>query len=77
MPEGSILGPHFFFIPNGLIVEYKLLTGGTSLFSVAHDVKSSASDVNKDLKLISDWDFHWKISFNPDPSKQAQEIIFS
>ena len=33
--------------------------------------------MNKDLKLISDWAFQWKMSFNPDPSKQAQEIIFS
>ena len=27
------------------------------IFSAAHDVKTSASDINKDLKLISDWDF--------------------
>ena len=33
--------------------------------------------MNKDLKLMSDWAFQWKMSFNPDPSKQAQEIIFS
>ena len=26
---------------------------------------------------INKWAFQWKISFNPDPSKQAQEIIFS
>ena len=26
---------------------------------------------------ISDWAFHWKMRFNPDPKKQAQEIIFS
>ena len=35
------------------------------------------SDVKKDLKLISNWAFQWKMSLNPDPSKQAQEIIFS
>ena len=29
------------------------------------------------VKLISDWAFQWKISFNPHPNKQAQEIIFS
>ena len=28
-------------------------------------------------KKISDWAFQWKMSFNPDPSKQAQEVIFS
>ena len=26
---------------------------------------------------INDWAFQWKITFNPDRSKQAQEIIFS
>ena len=26
---------------------------------------------------INKWAFQWKISFNPDPCKQAQEIIFS
>lgn len=26
---------------------------------------------------ISNWDYQWKISFNLDPSKQDQEVIFS
>ena len=26
---------------------------------------------------FSDWAFQWKMSCNPDPSKQAQEVIFS
>ena len=25
----------------------------------------------------SDWAFQWKTRFNPDPKKQAQEVIFS
>ena len=55
----------------------KLFADDTSLFSVVHDVSTSASDINSDLTLISNWAFQWKMSFNPDPSKQAQEIIFS
>ena len=82
VPQGSILGPLLFLIyvndlPNGLKSECKLFADDTSLFSVAHDLNTSASDVNNDLKLISDWAFQWKMSFNPDPSNQAQEIIFS
>ena len=82
VPQGSILGPLLFLIyvndlPNGLKSECKLFADDTSLFSVAHDLNTSASDVNNDLKLISDWAFQWKMSFNPDPNKQAQEIIFS
>ena len=41
------------------------------------DVNTSASDINNDLKLISDWAFQWKRCFNPDRSTLAQEIIFN
>ena len=81
-PQGSILGPLLFLIyisnlPNGFKSKCKLFADDTSLFSVAHDINTSASDINNDLKLISDWAFQWKISFNPDSRKHAQEIKFS
>ena len=34
-------------------------------------------NLNNDLKKINKWAFQWKMSFNPDPNKQAQEVIFS
>ena len=37
----------------------------------------SADQLDKDLKKISDWAYKWKIIFNPDLSKPAQEVIFS
>ena len=37
----------------------------------------SADQLDKDLKKISDWAYKWKMIFNPDLSKQAQEVIFS
>ena len=49
----------------------------TSLFSVVHGIDTSANDLNHDLEKISEWIFQWKMKFNPDPTKQAQEIIFS
>ena len=55
----------------------KLFADGTSLFSVAHDVKTSANKLNDDLKKVDEWVFQQKMSFNPDPSKQAQEIVFN
>ena len=82
VPQSPILGPVSYMtyvndLPNGLKRECKLFSDDISLFSVAHDVNPSASDIKKDLKLTSDWAFQWKMSFNADPSKQAQEIIFN
>ena len=31
----------------------------------------------KDLKTINQWAHQWKMSFNPDPNKQATEVLFS
>ena len=33
--------------------------------------------MHNDLLKINNWAYQWKMSFNPDPSKQAQEVIFS
>ena len=49
----------------------------TSLFSVIHDIQTSANNLNKDLERLSMWATQWKIDFNPDTTKQAQEVIFS
>ena len=54
----------------------KFFANDTSLFSVVHDVNTSAKELNDDLKKFNDWDFQWKMIFNPDPSKQVQEVIF-
>ena len=46
------------------------------MFSFVQNINSTANDVNSDLIKISDWDFQWKMRFNSDPKKQAQEVIF-
>ena len=55
----------------------KFFADDTMLYSVVYDPTSSASDLNHDLELISQWAFQWKMAFNPDPNKQANEILFS
>ena len=40
-----------------------------------NDPNISANDLNKDL--ISEWAYKWKMPFNPDKNKQAQEAGFS
>ena len=82
VPHGSILGPLLFLIyfndfPNKLDSNAKLFADDTSLFTVVRDVKESADILNNDLSLISKWAFSWKMLFNPDPNKPAQEVLFS
>ena len=33
--------------------------------------------MNHDLELVSQWAHDWKMSFNPDPQKQAVELLLS
>ena len=49
----------------------------TSLFSTVTGPNVTANQINNDLHNISTWAHQWKINFNSDTSKQAQEVIFS
>ena len=64
-------------ISNDIESNVKLFADDTSLFSVVSDPNISARSLNNDLEIIRQWAFQWKMSFNPDPSKQAHEVIFS
>ena len=44
---------------------------------LVHNANTTAKELNNDLVKISRSAYQWKMSFNPDPSKQAQEVIFS
>ena len=55
----------------------KLFADDTTLFSVIHNSQTSTNVLNKDLEMIHDWAFQWKMNFNPDPTEQAQEAFFS
>ena len=61
----------------GLSSNSRLFAGDTSLFSVIRDMTSSDNVLNNDLLNINNWAYQWEISFNTDPSKQAQEVILS
>ena len=78
----SILGLLLFLIymndlTKGLQSNLKLFTDDTSLFSTVQDITTSTVNLNNDLTKISEWAVQWKMNFNPDPSKQAQELLFS
>ena len=47
------------------------------LYSVVKDPLITATDLNHDLDIINKWAYQWKMEFNPDPTKQAKEVLFS
>ena len=81
VPQGSVLGPLFFLIyirelPDNRESNCKIFADDTSLFYNVFDKHVSRATLSKDLELIINWAFQWKIQFNPNRNKQAQELYF-
>ena len=81
VPQGSILGPLFFFVyindlTEDLMCNVKLFADDTLLFTVVQDSNSAANGMNHDLELIRQWAHDWRMSFNPDPQKQGVKLLF-
>ena len=62
---------------DGLTSLCKIFAHDASLFSKVINKKKSDIESTKDLKLISQCAYQWKMLFNPDPNKQATEVCFS
>ena len=82
VPQGSVLGLLLFLIyindlPDGINSLWKIFADDTSLFSKVYDMHKSTSKLNDDLEKISYWAYQGKMQFNPDPTKEANEAIFS
>ena len=82
VPQGSVLGPLLFLIYiNDLERNTKsninFFADDTMLFSIVKDPVISADNLNHDLNIIQLWAHQWKMEFNPDPTKQATEVLFS
>ena len=68
------LADHEKYINNlckNLVSNPKLFADDTSIFSVIFDKVLSGKKLNDDLNRINNWAFEWKLSFNPNPNKQA------
>ena len=77
-----ILGPLLFLIyinelPDEINSLCKIFAYDASLFSMVHDISKSVSELNAEVEKISYLAYQWKMQFNPDPNKHANEIIFS
>ena len=82
VPQGSISRSIFFLVYiNDLSIDIistvKLFTDDTSPFSITNDTMTTTYELNKDLQKAAEWAYQWKMSFNPDLNKQAQDVIFS
>ena len=82
VPQGSVLGPLLFLIyindlEKNIKSNIKFFADDTMLFSIVKDPDISASELNHDLDIIYRWAHQWKMEFNPDPTKQATEVLFS
>ena len=82
VPQGSVLGPLLFLVyindlENGIKSNVKFFADDTMLYSIVKDPLLSAADLNHDLEKINQWAKQWKMAFNPDPNKQANEVLFS
>ena len=80
--QGSILGPLLILVyindlSKNLSSTAKLFPDDTTIFSVIHDISLLSFQLNDDLIKISSWAYQWKMSFNPEVTKQAQEVVFS
>ena len=78
-PQGSVLRPLLFLIcisdlSENLASNPKLLADDTSIFSVVKSADGSNIDQNNYLKKAGEREFQWKMNFNPDPTKQVQEL---
>ena len=76
------MGPFLFLIyvndlSDNLQSNPTSFTDHSSLFSTIKGSERAANNLNNDLKETNKWAFQWKMNFNPDPKKQAQEVIFS
>ena len=78
VPQGPVLGPLLFLVYiKNIKTRVKFYADYTMLFSVVQDPYISAADLNDDLKTINQWAHQWKMEFNPDPNKEATEMLFS
>ena len=82
VPQGFLIGPLLFLIyindlSDGLNCNPKLFADDTLLFSTVYNINEATNTLNNDLNKITEWAHQWKMSFNPDISKQAHEVVFS
>ena len=80
VPQGSVLGPLLFLVyindlERNIKSNVKFFADDTMLLSIVKNPELFANDLNHDLGVIHQWAHQWKLEFNPDPTKQATEVL--
>ena len=82
VPQSSVLGSLLFLIyindlERNIKSNINFFADDTSLLSTVKSPVISAEDLNHDLAIIHQWAHQRKMEFNPDPTKQATQVLFS
>ena len=82
VPQGSILGPLLFLIyingiERNINCNMMFFADDTMRFSLVKDPEISANGLNHDIDTIHQWFDQWELEFNPDPTNQVTEVLFS
>ena len=77
--EGSVLGPLLFLIytndlERNIKSNIKFFADDSMLFSIVNHPIISSNELNHGLDILYQWAH---LEFNPDPSRQANEVLFS
>ena len=82
VPQGSVLGPLLFLLyindlTDNISSAMRLFADDSSLFTCVNGINRTHDKLCKDLQTVTIWAYQWKMIFNPDITKQANEAIFS
>ena len=82
VPQGSVLGHLLFLVyindlADNISSNAKSFADEISLFTVVYDENIATEQLNKNLEIIAQWAYQWKMQFNPGITKQAIQVIFS
>ena len=77
-----MLGPLLFLVyindlTENISSEMLLFADDSSLFTNVNGINETHEKLVHDLQVVNEWAYQWKMVFNPDITKQANEVIFS
>ena len=68
---------YIYDLSDYLTTNLKLFADDTSLSSLVRSMRTSTINLNNELNNTKNRAIRWKMNFNSDPNKQAQEVTFS